>query len=96
MAITINKNVPVFDTDIIKRGDVIRIRRATDTTLRNGIVTRVEPNQMQILFSNVQNTATSFLHVEAADVEIGVWEIWWTTDFVTINYHPAASGGGNA
>lgn len=96
MALTINKNVPVFDTGIIKRGDAIRFRRRTDTTLRNGIITRVEPNQMQILFSNVQNTATSFLHVEAADVHIGVWEIWWTTDFVTINYKPPAVGSGNA
>jgi hypothetical protein len=96
MALILNKSVPVFDTDAIKRGDAIRIRRATDTTFRNGIVTRIDPGQIQILVSNVQNNATSFVHLEAGDVNIGVWEIWWTTDFVTTNYSPPAGGSENA
>jgi hypothetical protein len=58
-------------------------------------VTRIEKNQLQILFSNVQNNSTSFLLIDAADVAIGVWEIWWTTDFVTINYQPPSGGGVN-
>ena len=89
----VNSNVPVFDQAAISRGDAIRIRRATDTTARNGIVTRVDKNQIQILISNVQNNATSFVLVDAGDVNIGVWEIWWTTDFVTINYNPPSGGG---
>jgi len=97
MALTTNTSVPVFDKSMIKRGDSIRVRRATDPTgFRNGIVTRLDANQMQILFANAQNNATSFLLIDAADVAIGVWEIWWTTDFVTINYQPPAGGGGGA
>ena len=96
MSLIINASVPVFDLGMIKRGDAIRVRRATDTVFRNGIVTRLDKNQMQILFANVQNNATSFLLLDAGDVAIGVWEIWWTTDFVTINYSPPAGGGGNA
>ncbi|MCL2215398.1 MAG: DUF5026 domain-containing protein [Defluviitaleaceae bacterium] len=96
MALVVNQAVPMFDKNIIARGDLIRIRRANETVLRNGIVTRVEPSQVQILFSNVQNTATSFFTIEAGDVAIGVWEIWWSSDLVTINYNPAANGAGNA
>jgi hypothetical protein len=46
---------------------------------------------IEILVSNIQNNATSFMQVMAGDVAIGVWEIWWTTDFQTVNYNPAAT-----
>jgi len=92
VALIINKNVPVFDLSAIRQGDLVRIRRATDTVSRNGIVTRINETQMQILFANVQNNATSFMQVDAGDVAIGVWEIRWSTDFITVNYNPAAGG----
>jgi len=90
MSLITNSNVPVFDLETIKRGDSIRIRRATGSEFRNGIVTRLDKNQMQILYANVQNNGTSFMTVDAADVAIGVWEIWWSSDFVTVNYNPPA------
>jgi hypothetical protein len=90
MSLITNKTLPVFDLAAIRQGDNIRVRRATDTAARNGIVTRLDERQIQILFANVQNNATGFMTVDAADVAIGVWEIWWTTDFVTINYNPPA------
>ena len=96
MALTIGMNVPIFDLEAIQRGDVIRIRRAKDTMFRNGIVTRIDNNQMQILFANVQNNATSFMTVDAVDVAIGVWEIRWSTDLITVNYNPSAEGSGGA
>jgi len=92
LALITNKNVPVFDLSAIKRGDLIRIRRATDTSARNGVVTRLDENRMQILWVNVQNNGNSFMDVDAGDVAIGVWEIWWSTDMVAINYHPSAGG----
>ena len=98
MGLIIDRTIPKFDLSMISRGDLIRIRRAGDTTPRNGIVTRISEGQMEILFANVQNNATSFLQVNAADVAIGVWEIRWSTDLSTINYHPAGDSigdGGN-
>jgi hypothetical protein len=90
-------NVAVFNRDMIKQGDFIRFRRAGDMTFRNGIVTRVSDAQIEILFSNVQNNATSFAHITAADVAVGVWEARTSTDLITINYQPGAgSGGGGA
>jgi hypothetical protein len=95
MALITNKSVPTFDLTMINRGDGIRFRRATDTTARNGIVTRLTDAIIEILFSNVQNNGTSFIQITAGDVAIGVWEIWWTTDFQTVNYNPAAAIGGD-
>jgi len=93
MALITNVSVPTFDKTVINRGDSIRVRRATETpvTGRNGIVTRITDTMIEILVSNIQNNATSFMQVMAGDVAIGVWEIWWTTDFQTVNYNPAAT-----
>jgi hypothetical protein len=85
-------SVAVFDRDIVNRGDAIRFRRAGDTVFRNGIITRVNDAQIEVLHSNTSNNSTSFAQINATDVSIGVWEIWWTTDFQTVNYQP---GGGN-
>lgn len=75
-----------FDTSQIQRGDCIRIKRAGDTTAKNGFVTEVTPNKVRILYCNTQNNATSYIDLNVADVAIGVWEIYWTSDFQTVNY----------
>lgn len=92
MALVIDTAVKAFDLDAIHRGDCIRIQRAGDTTFKNGIVTKVTDKEVQILYANTQNTATSYVTITAADVAIGVWEVWWTTDFQTVNYE--YNGGG--
>lgn len=86
MALIIDSNKRIFDLTAINRGDCVRIRRAGDTTLRNGIVTRTGETQITILYANIQNNATSFFDVRAADVAIGLWEMWYTTDFINIGY----------
>jgi hypothetical protein len=95
MALIISKNVPKFDPSVINRGDAIRVRRATESTFRNGIVTSINDSTLEILVVNTANQANSFARIDAADVSIGVWEIWWTTDFQTINYNPPAGSGGS-
>ena len=94
MALITNVSVPQIEQTVISRGDVIRVRRATETTGRNGIVTRVTDTLIEILTSNIQNNATSFMQISAGDIAIGVWEIWWTNDLLTVNYNPAATAGG--
>ena len=95
MSMTTGINVAVFDRSVVNRGDAIRFRRAGDTAFRNGIITRIiNDGQIEVLFSNVQNNATSFAQINAVDVAVGVWEIFWTTDFQTVNYQPGAGSGG--
>lgn len=86
MALIKNATHDEFDLAQIQRGDCIRIKRAGDTTAKNGFVTDVSPNKVRILYCNTQNNATSYLDLTAADVAIGVWEIYWTHDFQTIEY----------
>lgn len=93
MALVIDTAVKAFDLNSIHSGDCIRIRRTGDTTYKNGFVTKVSDKEIQILYSNTQNSATSYLSITAADVAIGIWEVWWTTDFQTVNYE--YNGGGD-
>lgn len=86
MALIVDASRKAFDTAQIQRGDCIRVRRTGDTTARNGFVTEVTPDRARILFCNTQNNATSYLDIMAADVAIGVWEVYWTQDFRTVNY----------
>ena len=96
MAMTTGINVAVFDQTIVQRNDAIRFRRAGDTTFRNGFIHRVTDAQIEVLHGNVQNQSSSFTHINAVDVAVGVWEIYWSTDLVTINYQPGAGSVGGA
>lgn len=86
MALIKNATHEEFDLSQIRRGDCIRVRRAGDTTAKNGFVTDVTANKLRLLYCNTQNNATSYLDISAADAAIGAWEIYWTSDFQTVNY----------
>lgn len=92
MALIKSETQTVYDLSQIQRGDCIRIRRAGDTTARNGFVTETTVDRLVVLYCNVQNNATSYLEVFAADVAMGVWDIYWTTDFQEIKHEPQDSG----
>ena len=94
MSLITDKNTKAFDLALIHRGDCIRVKRAGDMLHRNGFVTKLSDQTIEILYCNVQNAATSYLQISAVDVAAGIWEIWWTSDFKTINVEPG--GGANA
>ncbi len=96
MALIIDETHKAFDLSQIKRGDCIRIRRMGDTTAKNGFVTEVTPDSLRLLYCNTQNNATSYLNVTASDVALGVWEVYWTSDFLDVKYECNAPQTGGA
>lgn len=86
MALIANATYSIFDLTQIHRGDCVRIRRTGDSEFRNGFITEATQNKLRMLYCNLQNQATSYLDILAVDVTVGVWEIYWTNDFQTINY----------
>lgn len=95
MALIKNATHQEFDLSQIRRGDCIRVRRTGDTTAKNGFVTEVTANKLRVLYCNTQNNASSYLDITAADAAIGVWEIYWTRDFLTVNYECSAPQTGD-
>lgn len=96
MALITSTAQAVFDLTQIHRGDCIRVRRTGDAAFRNGFVTDVTAEKLRLLYCNTQNNATSYLDILAADTAVGVWEIYWTADFQTVNYENNAPGMGGA
>ncbi len=96
MALIIDETYKAFDTTQIQRGNCVRVRRTVDTTARNGFVTEVTPAKLRILYCNTQNNTTSYLDITAADAAIGAWEIYWTSNFQTVNYEYNAPQMGGA
>jgi hypothetical protein len=93
MALITDKAVKTFDLSAVHRGDCARVKRAGDTAWRNGFVTKITESVIEVLYCNIQNNATSYLTITAVDVAVGVWEVYWTADFQTINYENNAGGG---
>ena len=88
MALVKTETKTVFDLSQISRGDCIRVQRAGDTTARNGFITETGEDKITVLYCNIQNNATSYLDITAADVALGIWAVWWTKDFQTIHQEP--------
>ena len=86
MALITDKNVKTFDTDAIHKGDCIRFKRAGSSCWKNGFVTRVTEQLIDVLHYNAQSGQTNSQMLLAVDVAIGVYEVYWTTDFKTVNY----------
>jgi hypothetical protein len=84
MELVIDSGIKAFNAAAVRRGDVIRVRRAGDTVYRNGFVTNVSPGMIEILYCNIQNSQTSFLRITAEDAAAGEWEVYWTADFKEI------------
>ena len=89
-----NTEIPIFDLNNIKPGDAVRFRRAGEMTSRNGFITKIDEHTIEILARNTRPNGNSFFRIDAVDAAIGVWEIYWTTDFININYQPMADIGG--
>lgn len=88
MALIKTETQTLIDTSQVTRGDCIRVRRTGDTTYRNGFVTEVDAEKIRLLYCNIQNNATSYMDLTAADIALGAWEVFRTTDFITIDHYP--------
>ncbi len=95
MALITDITVKAFDVTAIHVGDAIRIKRAGDTTCRNGLVTKMNEGSMTVLYISTANHAASFLEIAAADAAAGLWELFWTIDFVSVHHSTENGGGAN-
>lgn len=74
--------VPVkqFDTKAVKRGCVVRLVKKDGTVERMGLVHRVKPDCLTLLYCNVQSSATSYFDFSAKDALSGDWDVFWSGD----------------
>ena len=80
----INAETLTFNTDIIKQSGLIRAKYKTWSEPRNGLVTFVKPDTLQVLFQTGVNASTSYYRIKAAEVRDGKWDLIYTDNFENV------------
>lgn len=75
---------PVFDTDQVHRGDLIRAKHETWDDYRNGLVIGVKDAMLVCLYYADYGNVSNHYTVLADEVSRGEWLIQWTSDMETI------------
>jgi hypothetical protein len=83
----IDKDIKAFDLSAIHHGDVIRVKRAEEQHAINGIVMRANERDLLVLVAASHGNSTRYFDITALEVSAGVYELWWTSDFVTIDHY---------
>lgn len=84
-------NKASFNPEVISPGFFLRFRRMGETHFRSGVVIKVTPEKLLVVYANVASGATSRMELFPQDVMIGKWELLWTTDLKEI-FHIVAKG----
>lgn len=81
----------VFNNEVIFPGCVIRFRRVGDEHFRMGLILKVSPEQILVVYGNLQGGSTSRLELSAKEVMSGQWELYWTEDLQEV-FHIVGKG----
>lgn len=90
MALITSKESNVFDTNEIKRGDMIRLKFSDDANAINGIVAKVTSDTLSVFYLPETANVTNYINIRTEDVND--WAaILWSSDLETIK---SFEGGG--
>jgi len=93
MALITTKQIDVFDTSLISKGDLIHVERSSWSEPKNGIVIYVSGQKIVFLhypgIANVTNRQVLY----ASEVDDGTYKIRWSSDMVTVNEYIAEEVG---
>lgn len=81
MDILITGETLIFNGEVVRQSGLIRGKYHTWKDFRNGLVSRVQPDALTILFQTGANSSTSYYRIKAAEVAAGLWELIYTNDF---------------
>lgn len=80
-----NVSTNTFDVTAIQKGACIRAKRSDYSDFRNGFVTEVTTGTLTVLYANDSGTGANYYTIAADEVAAGLWQIYWTSDFATVN-----------
>lgn len=85
--------ITAFDTEAIKKGDLIRAKYKTWPEPRNGIVTAVSEQRITVLYLPGLHNVSNYFPITAEEAAAGLWSLLWSSDLVDINQQDAEQGG---
>lgn len=95
MALIKGRAAPVFDSEQVHKGDLIRAKHQTWDEYRNGLVVGITSNELVVLYhTGIGNVSNHFVML-AGEVSRGEWQGTWTEDMKTVQdiVPPDGNGG---
>ncbi len=84
MALIRNRAAPVFDSEQVHKGNLIRAKHQTWDEYRNGLVVGITSNELVVLYhTGIGNVSNHFVML-ASEVGRGEWQGTWTEDMQII------------
>lgn len=90
MALIKDRAAPVFDSEQVHKGDLIRAKHKTWDEYRNGLVVGITGNELVVLYHT--GIGTNHFVMLASEVAGGEWQGTWTEDMQAVqDIVPAAN-----
>lgn len=93
MALILTASRPVFDTTVIKRGDLIYAKHRSWPEGHGGIVTRVAEDKLTVQYHPGIGNVTNHFFIPASEVAAGEWLVRWSEDLSAVNTTETGAGG---
>ena len=84
MALIRDRAAPVFDSEQVRKGDLIRAKHKTWDEYKNGRVVGITSNELVVLYhTGIGNVSNHFVML-ASEVAGGEWQGTWTEDMQAV------------
>ena len=84
MALIKDRAAPVFDSEQVHKGDLIRAKHKTWDEYKNGLVVGITSNELVVLYhTGIGNVSNHFVML-ASEVAGGEWQGTWTEDMQAV------------
>ena len=92
MALIRNRAAPVFDSEPVHKGNLIRAKHKTWDEYKNGLVVGITSTELVVLYhTGIGNVSNHFVML-ASEVAGGEWQGIWTEDMQTVQDIVPAEG----
>lgn len=88
MSILTTSSITAIDTTKIEKGDFIRAKYAAWKKAHNGIVARVSPDEIRVLYIGDGGNVTNYFTITADEIKEGLWTLSWSKDLTETEYDP--------
>lgn len=88
MSILTTSSITAIDTTKIEKGHFIRAKYAAWKKAHNGIVARVSPDEIRVLYIGDGGNVTNYFTITADEIKEGLWTLSWSADLTETEYDP--------
>ena len=85
MAMIKDKAAPVFDRELVRKGDLIRAKHHTWDEYRNGLIVEITESKITVLYHTGYGNVSNHFFILADEISRAEWQGIWTSDMESIS-----------